>query len=95
MHTKLLYLLTICTCNFFGKSLSAKKAAKKAARKMLIKLTQARETLEKYRLWGFKFNSINFGQAPPRLEGLKVRFNLTNESVIKYARKNLYVLHSN
>jgi hypothetical protein len=34
---------------------------------------QAKEILETYRLWGFKFNSVNFGQAPPRIEGLKVK----------------------
>lgn len=32
----------------------------------------ARETLDAYRLWGFKFDKINFGKSPPRFEGLKV-----------------------
>ena len=34
---------------------------------------QIRSTLEKYKLWGFKFNGVNFGKAPPRIEGLKVK----------------------
>ena len=41
---------------------------------------QAKEILETYRLWGFKFNSVNFGQAPPRIEGLKVKFKRTYQN---------------
>lgn len=40
---------------------------------------QVREILEKYKLWGFRFNSVNFGKAPPRLEGLKVKYGDHNE----------------
>ncbi|TRY78388.1 hypothetical protein TCAL_07186 [Tigriopus californicus] len=42
----------------------------------------AREALEKYRLWGFKFRQIQFGRMPPRITGVKVYNTNNREEVI-------------
>lgn len=42
----------------------------------------AREALEKYKLWGFKFRQIQFGRMPPRITGVKVYNTSNREEVI-------------
>lgn len=41
-----------------------------------------RKTLEGYKLWGFKFQEIDFGRIPPRINGIKVYKTSSDDEIV-------------